>query len=308
MDWLEISVCVHNEGVEIVASLFDEMKTGGVIIEDPAVIIKYAKEIHPDEWGISEKVSFNDLPVVKSYLPVDVSLESRLNGFYNALNQLDLRPVPQVSTRRVADEDWANKWRAYYKPVRVGQRLVIKPCWEQWHGNSRDLVIEMDPGMAFGCGTHPTTGLCLRLLEKYLHSGAIVYDVGTGSGILAVAAAKLGARQVVAVDVDELACQVASANVEKNRVAGLVEVVHGNLLDLIEGKADLVVANIIASVVTSFTPDAAKALVPGGLFIASGIISSRAQAVRSAIKEAGLTIREQIYEGQWVAFVGENKE
>ncbi|MDD4169729.1 MAG: 50S ribosomal protein L11 methyltransferase [Desulfotomaculaceae bacterium] len=305
MDWLEISVCTHAAAIEIVADLFDEMRTGGVIIEDPAVIIKYAQEIHPDEWGISKKVSITDLPVVKSYLPVDTNLKSRLYGFYEALNQLALSPLPQVSTRRVADEDWANNWRAYYKPVRVGRRLVIKPYWEQWHCSSSDLVIEMDPGMAFGCGTHPTTSLCLRLLEKYLHSGATVYDVGTGSGILAIAAAKLGARRVVAVDVDEVACQVASGNVEKNQVAGLVQVVQGNLLDLVEGKADLVVANIIASVITGFTPAAARALVPGGLFIASGIISSRAQEVRTAIKEAGLVVSEQLHEDQWVAFVGD---
>lgn len=305
MDWLEIAVYTHAEGMEMVSNLFDDMKTGGVVIEDPAVIIKYAAETDPEEWGISKKVSATDPAVVKSYLPVDANLDSRLDSFYKALEQLALYPAPQVFTRRVADEDWANNWRAYYKPVRVGRRLVIKPYWEEWQSNSLDLVIEMDPGMAFGCGTHATTALCLGLLEKYLQSGSTVYDVGTGSGILAVAAAKLGAGQVVAVDVDEVACQVAQANVNKNQVEGLVQVVRGNLLDLLEGKADLVVVNIIASVIIGFTPAAASALTPGGLFIASGIISGRAREVGAAMQAAGLVIRELLYAGQWVAIVGE---
>jgi len=305
LDWLEIAVCTQPEGVEAIADLFEEMQTGGVIIEDPAVILRYAMEIHPDEWGISKKVTSNDLPVVKSYLPAGQGLDRRLAGFYSALKRLALNPPPQVSIRIVTDEDWANAWRAYYKPVRVGRRLVVKPSWEEWYPGEGDLVIDIDPGMAFGCGTHATTSLCLRLLEVYVRSGATVYDVGTGSGILAIAAARLGAGRVVAVDLDEVACRVAAENVERNRVAGVVQVVRGNLLDLVEGQADLVVCNIIAGVITGFAPDASRALARGGLFIASGIIRDRAPDVRAAMESAGLAIREQLDEGQWVAFVGE---
>jgi len=305
VNWLEIAVCTHPEGVELVAELFDEMQTGGVVIEDPAVILRYEMEVHPDEWGISEKITDRDLPVVKSYLPVGQGLDRRLAGFYAALKRLALNPAPQVRIRMVADEDWANAWRAYYKPVRAGQRLVVKPSWEEWSPGEGDLVIDMDPGMAFGCGTHATTSLCLRLLEVYVHSGATVYDVGTGSGILAIAAAKLGAGRVVAVDLDEMACRIAAENIERNKVSGVVQVVHGNLLDLVGGQADLVVSNIIAGVIIGFAPDASRALVRGGLFIASGIIRDRASDVCAAMKSAGLAIRERLEEGQWVAFVGE---
>jgi len=302
---VEITVCTLPGTVEVVAELFEEMKTGGVIIEDPAVILRYAAETHPDEWGVPGKVSEHDWPLVKSYLPVDPDLDRRLSDFYQALERLALSPAPQVSIRRVVDEDWANAWRAYYKPVRAGQRLVVKPSWEEWSREEGDLVIEMDPGMAFGCGTHTTTLLCLRLLEVYVRSGITVYDVGTGSGILAVAAAKLGAGRVIAVDLDDLACRVAVENVIRNKVTGIVKVVHGNLLDLVEGRADLMVSNIIASVIINFTPAASRALVPGGIFIASGIIRDHALKVRDAMEAAGLAIREQLSEGHWVAFVGE---
>lgn len=305
MDWLEITVCTSPGTVEAVTELFEEMKTGGVIIEDPAVILRYAAETHPDEWGVPGKVSEHDWPRVKSYFPVDQDLNSRLSDFHHALELLALNQVPQVSTRRVADEDWANAWRAYYKPVRAGQRLVVKPSWTEWRRKKGDLVIEMDPGMAFGCGTHTTTLLCLRLLEEYVNSDATVYDVGTGSGILAVAAAKLGAGRVTATDLDELACRVALENVARNQVNGIVRVVHGNLLDLVEGRADLIVSNIIASVIMNLAPDASRALVPGGIFIASGIIRDRAMAVRAVLEASGLAIRDQLCEGHWVAFVGE---
>lgn len=306
MDWLEVTVCASPGTVEAVAELFEEMETGGVIIEDPAVILRYAAETHPDEWGVPGKVSEHDWPLVKSYFPVNQGLNRRLSDFYQALESLSFNnQVPRVSTRRVADEDWANAWRAYYKPVRAGQRLVVEPSWLEWNGAAGDLVIEMDPGMAFGCGTHATTLLCLRLLEMHVHSGATVYDVGTGSGILAVAAAKLGAGRVTATDLDETACQVALENVARNQAAGIVRVVHGNLLDLVEGQADLIVSNIIADVIISLTPDASRALAPDGIFIASGIIADRAGEVRAAMETHGLAVRDRLGEGHWVALVGE---
>ncbi|MDF9409290.1 50S ribosomal protein L11 methyltransferase [Pelotomaculum isophthalicicum JI] len=305
MDWLEITVYTSPGTVEAVAELFEEMETGGVIIEDPAVILRYAAETHPDEWGVPGKVSEHDWPLVKSYFPVNQGLNRRLSNFHRALELLAFNPVPRVSTRRIADEDWANAWRAYYKPVRAGQRLVVKPSWVEWSGKEGDLVIEMDPGMAFGCGTHTTTLLCLRLLEMHVHSGATVYDVGTGSGILAVAAAKLGAGRVTATDLDETACQVALENVARNQAARIVRVVQGNLLDLVKGQADLIVSNIIADVIINLIPDASRALVPGGIFIASGIIRDRAEEVRAAMEAYGLAVRDQLCEGHWVAFVGE---
>lgn len=294
------------EGVVQVAEIFQEMGVGGVVIEDPAVILSYAARTHPDEWAVPPGAAEPGPPRVKGYLPVDHELEQRLNAFKSALGRLPLNPTPTVSTCTVAEEDWAGAWRAYYKPVRVGRRFLIKPSWEDYTPVEKELVIEIDPGMAFGCGTHPTTSLCLKLLEKYIQAGQTVYDVGTGSGILAIAAAKLGAGRIVAIDLDPLACRVAVENVKRNDLADKVQVMQGNLLDLIEDSAGLVVSNIIADVIMDFTPDAAAVLAPGGIFIASGIINHRAAEVRTAIEAAGLSIREQVEDGQWVALVAEN--
>lgn len=307
MDWLEIAVRIPPEGMELVADIFQELGAGGVIIEDPAVILRYAAETHPDEWAVSPGVTKDEMPTIKGYLPMGDGLVKWLEELKSALSRLNLSPTPEVNTRTVVEEDWENAWKAYYKPVRVGRRLVVKPSWEDYSAGEGDLVIEMDPGMAFGCGTHATTSLCLRLLEKYIRTGDKVYDVGTGSGILAIASAKLGAGRVLAVDLDPLACRVAAENIMRNDVADKVQVLQGNLLELVEDSADLVVSNIIASVIAGFAPDASRALAPGGKFIASGIIRERAVEVRTAVAAAGLVVQEQLAEGEWVALVAGKK-
>jgi ribosomal protein L11 methyltransferase len=300
VEWLEIAVRTPAEGVELISGILIEMGTGGVVIEDPALILQYARDVHPDEWGIQE-TALKGHPVVKGYLPCDEWLSDRVEELKTAINQLGLDTRPEINTGVVAEEDWANAWKKYYQTVRIGERLVIKPSWEDYTPQAGDLVIEMDPGMAFGCGTHATTALCLKLLEKYITPGITVYDIGTGSGILAVAAAKLGAGQVLAVDIDPVACRAALENVKRNNVSSRVSVRQGNLMELLDNRADLVVANIIADVIAGFAPDAAKALSKDGLFIASGIIRDKAEMVRGAVETAGLTVCEQLEEGLWIA-------
>lgn len=302
MDWLEVAVQVPPEGVELVADIFQNMGTGGVVIEDPAVILSYAAVTDPDEWGVEIQAPGERRPVVKGYLAYSTELSLQLEQIKDALNNLGLNPAPVVSTCKVSEQDWANCWKAYYKPVRIGKRLVVKPIWEDYPVVAGELVIEMDPGMAFGCGTHPTTALCLKLLEKYVKDGETVYDVGTGSGILAIAAALLGADRVVAIDHDPVACRTAVANVERNGVAGRVMVVQGDLLSAVDGrKTGLIVANIIAGVIVNLAEDVPKTLVPGGIFIASGIISERRDEVVAALESAGLSIIEQLEDSGWVA-------
>lgn len=306
MDWLEITVSTPPEGVEPVAVIFQETGAGGVVIEDPAVILQYAAQIHPEEWAVPPGAAKDSMPLVKGYLPVDNELPKQLEGFKAALSRLVLFPPPKVSTRIIPEKDWAGAWKAYYKPERIGRRLVVKPSWESYSASKNELIIEIDPGMAFGSGTHTTTTMCLKLLEKYIQPGLTVYDIGTGTGILAITAAKLGAGQVTAVDLDSLACKVAAGNVERNSVAGQVRVMRGNLLDLLDGGVGLIVSNILADVIISLAPDAARALAPGGIFIASGIIRERAGDVCAALEAAGLLICEQMEDGQWVALVTKN--
>jgi ribosomal protein L11 methyltransferase len=302
LEWLEIAVRVSADKVETASDILIEMGTGGVVIEDPALILKYAREAHPDEWAVPEAAD-SGRPLVKGYLPCGEGLPDRVEALTKILKQRGLEPGFEVYTRIVAEEDWANAWKEYYRTTRVGQRLVIKPSWLEYQQLAGDLVIEMDPGMAFGCGTHATTALCLRLLEKNIRPGMTVYDIGTGSGILAAAAAKLGAGRVLAVDIDSVACKAAQENAARNKVSDLVSVRQGSLAEHLDSGADLVVANIIADVIADFAPDAAAVLSPGGIFIASGIIRDRLDMVIDAVEAAGFSVCEALEEGLWVALV-----
>ncbi|ACV63959.1 ribosomal protein L11 methyltransferase [Desulfofarcimen acetoxidans DSM 771] len=300
---MEVAVRVLPEGVEPVGSIFDDLGTGGTVIEDPALSDSY-RDAPADTQALDFSTEPQAWPQVKAYLPVDDRLEERLQRLRQALADLPLREKPELSTRELPETDWATAWQAYYKPVEVGRKLVVKPSWEDYQGSGERLIIELDPGMAFGSGTHATTVMCMELLEEYLRPGDRVIDVGTGSGILAVTAAKLGAGSVRAVDNDPVAVRVALENAELNGVTDKVEVLESDLLAMLAqgaAPADLLAANIIADVIIKLAADAARFLVPGGRFIASGIIKDRDKDVRTAINKAGFTVREIKRDGEWVA-------
>ncbi|TYO97249.1 50S ribosomal protein L11 methyltransferase [Desulfallas thermosapovorans] len=300
MTWLEIAVTAPAELVEVVANVFNEIGSGGVVIEDPALIVELVTKGNAETVSPALELPQGGQTTVKGYFCCDCSLPERLESLSRRLTNLPVR----WRTREVREQDWATAWQKYYKPLRVGKNIVVKPYWEDYCARVGEIIIELDPGMAFGCGTHATTAMCLVLLEEFAPGCAVVYDVGTGSGILAVAAALLGARQVSAVDIDETAVRAARENARRNGVADRVSVARGNLLDdLAAGQADLVVANIIADVIISLAPAAAAALKPGGRLIASGIINERAREVRRALVAAGLEPVKELTEGEWVAVV-----
>lgn len=303
MDWLEVTVHVPAELVEPVADMLVEMGAGGVVIEDPAVLIEHAARTHPEEWAVPPLPVPAGRALVKAYFPEESSREKLLGALQLELSRIPAGCALEVDCRLLPRDDWATAWRAHYRTMRVGDKIVVKPAWEEYQAAAGEIVIEMDPGQAFGCGTHPTTAMCLRLMEKYLRGGEVIYDVGTGSGILAVAAARLGASRVVAVDVDPLAVRAARENAERNGVDGRVQVLRGNLLDAAEGSAGLVVANIIADVIITLAPAAASVLNPGGVFISSGIIAQRSGEVLAALGADGFAVEERVTEGEWVAFV-----
>lgn len=304
MNWLEVAVQVPPEGLELVAEIFHDLGTGGVVIEDPAVIQRYESVTDPDEWGV-KGLQPDASPVVKGYFAVNESLTGRLEELKAAVANLELLPAPRISYCEIAEEDWANCWKAYYKPVRLGKHLVIKPSWEDFQAETGDIIIELDPGMSFGSGNHPTTTMCLELLEKHIQGGESVYDIGTGSGILAIAAALLGAGSVKAVDLDPVACVTAIENVRRNGVADRVQINEGDLLSSLDGKADIIVANIIARVIAQLAADVVGRLAPGGIFIASGIISEKGPEVIAALEKNGLNVIEQLKSGDWVALVAQ---
>jgi ribosomal protein L11 methyltransferase len=247
---------------------------------------------------------------VIGYLPVDDRLEGTLLRLREALHALPAAGIagvpPDISVRFVEEADWANAWKQYFKPQRVGERLVVKPTWEAWDAGADEVVIQIDPGMAFGTGLHATTRLCLRALESRVVPGAEVADVGTGSGILAVAAALLGAARVTAVDIDPLAVRIARENAAVNRVEDVVTVTESASPP--PGAFGIVVANILADVILSMAPALRDALRPDGLLIASGIIDTRADDVRRGLTAAGLLVTETRAEGEWAAILAGRTE
>ncbi|MTI81485.1 MAG: 50S ribosomal protein L11 methyltransferase [Firmicutes bacterium] len=301
MKWLEIAVDIPAEGLEMVSLIFEELGSGGVVIDDPAII--YSK-MQSGEWDICEYPDVQPqqkAPVVKGYFPLDENSSFLIGDLENRIGRLGYQP--KIFTREVKEEDWATAWKAYYKPFKVGKKFLVKPNWEELDNSSDRLLLDMDPGMAFGCGTHPTTSMCMELIEDYVCGDEEVCDVGTGSSILAIAAAKLGANHVVAVDLDKTAVKVARSNVQLNNVEDKVQVLHGDLLSQYNGQADVVIANIVADVIIKLAPDAAKVLKPGGYFITSGIIDHREEEVISLLKQQGFDLVKRRTNGDWRALV-----
>lgn len=302
IDTNEIAVTVSSVGEEAVTDLFYRVGCQGVVVEAPELIKEYI------DSGVWDYHNFQDLEitgecVVKGYFPEDERLDMRLISLREEILLLkELFPEWTLQTKsiRVREEDWANEWKHYFKPIRVGRHFLIKPTWEDLKNPENDTVlIEIDPGMAFGTGTHPTTTLCLEAIEDYVGKGQEVFDIGTGSGILAVAAAKLGAR-VQAGDIDTLAVRIAQRNVNLNNVADRVKVEAGNLGEVLQGKADVVIANIIADVIIEILPQLPNLLKRDGVFIASGIIKNRAADVIFKMTEAGLEVKGQKEDSGWV--------
>ncbi|MEG0766964.1 MAG: 50S ribosomal protein L11 methyltransferase, partial [Clostridia bacterium] len=243
--------------------------------------------------------------LVRAYFAADACAGERIASVRERLAQaedvgFDMGSLA-LALQNVREEDWAENWKQYYKPFRAGKTLVVKPTWEPYDAQAGDCVMEIDPGMAFGTGTHETTAMCLTLVERYMRPDMTVLDVGTGSGILSIAAALLGARRVLAVDLDPTAVRVARENIEHNHLAQVVEAREGDLLAGVDIRADLVVANIIANVIILLSPAVGAHLKPGGVFLCSGIIREREQDVRDALQAAGYCPIDALYQGEWVA-------
>lgn len=305
MKWLEIAVSVKRQDIDAVSAAFDGIETGGVVIEDPALIYDVAVKGNSETIALDIPADPDSPPVIKGYLPVDHRLSPKLAELYESLGAIDRDYPGQVILSEMEDCNWMEKWREFYQPVRVGRRLLVKPSWVPVDQAEGLLVIEMDPGMAFGCGTHPTTTMCMCMLEDLIKGGETVFDVGTGSGILAITAAKLGAAGVLAVDSDPTAIRVARDNVAASGLEGSIRVREGNLLDGIDTPAGVIVANIVADVIIKLVPQASLLLTRGGKFLASGIIAGRSDQVAGALDGSGLKIIKTSLEGEWVAFLAE---
>ncbi|MBQ8159562.1 MAG: 50S ribosomal protein L11 methyltransferase [Clostridia bacterium] len=310
---MEIVVSTTTPGSDLVSELLTQIGAEGTMVEDRSVV--------PDPnqpsgyWELIDPSLVDTMPEdvrVHAWLTPDASLGDRLTELKSRLRDLQAQSLPfdpgtlEVTCQSVEDPNWAEAWKKFYKPFRAGQRLVVKPSWEQWEKQDGDLIIEMDPGMAFGSGTHETTSLCLALLEDVVNASSRVIDVGCGSGILAIGAALLGARDVLATDIDPDAVRVARENIERNHLTDVIRAQAGNLLDNVSETCDVCVANIIADVIMSFASPLRAHIVPGGYFISSGIIRERGDEVQEALTQAGYEILRRVEKGEWVAFLSRN--
>ena len=303
MDWIEITISTNTQGADIVSEALMRQGAVGTQIIDRSDVPDPAKPT--GFWELIDPKMIDEMPEdvqVKAWFE---SLEA-LRGLENCLAALpemtgmDLGTL-KASTQGVHEQDWAECWKQYYKPFRAGKRLVIKPSWESWQAQPEDLIIELDPGMAFGTGTHETTAMCVEMIEKHYHGGSVL-DVGTGSGILAIAAARLGATQVLGVDIDPMAVQVAKENVENNGLSDRIDIRQGDLVAGLEGvQCDFAVANILADVIALLAGPLRRCLAANATFVCSGILREREDDVQQVLAQNGYTVFDRQQKGDWVA-------
>ena len=306
MQWAEVSVDTSHEATELVSEILQELGAAGVVIEDPALLNEY---IRSGLWDYTDLKESEETEVVrvKAYWALDEELEGKLQRLAARLDGMTAHGIDTgagaVSWKAVADEDWAETWKEFFHTEKIGARTVIKPTWEEYEAGAGEIVAELDPGAAFGTGQHATTALCIRALEELVRPGMTVFDVGTGSGVLAIVAAKLGAKRVEAVDFDPVAVRVARENVRQNDVEDIVRTGQSDLLKSVEGRADLIIANIIADIIVRLFGEVKGALAEGGTMLLSGIIEDRLPDVVEAAGRHGFSIEKIEQEKGWAAVV-----
>ncbi len=298
--WLELAVAADHEAVEAVSEILSRAAPGGTSVEPAFELV---------EDGLAARIDLARPALVRAYLPVLAphavrDAVARAERELGHLQAFGLRPIGDLSARLVHEADWANAWKAHFPVQRIGERIVIRPTWRRHRRQPGDVVLALDPGMAFGTGLHPTTRLCLAAVESLGDRGALggarVLDVGSGSGILSIAAGLLGAASVLALDVDPIAVEATGANARRNRLARVVRAREGSAPSG-EGPFDIVLANLIASLLVSLADGLVADLRPGGTLLASGIFANREAEVAAAFESRGLSIARRWTEGDWVA-------
>lgn len=308
MKWTELCIHTTNEAIEPISNILHEAGAGGVVIEDSQELDKDRKTAYGEIYELDPDDYPDEGVRLKAYLPVNSFLGETVSEIKQAINNLllfdiDIGPS-NISLSEVNEEDWATAWKKYYKPVKISDRITITPTWEDYQPVSTDeLIIELDPGMAFGTGTHPTTVLSIQALEQYLKKGDQVIDVGCGSGVLSIASVRLGAEEVLALDLDDAAVHSTKLNAKVNKVSEYIQVKQNNLLDRVDKQADIIVANILAEIILRFEENAFRLLKGGGTFIASGIIQQKKTEVSNGLEKAGFLIEEVNQMEDWISII-----
>lgn len=335
MKYIEVTIHTEPNKIDLLTCVLMDMGIAGFVVSDPEDVDDFLNKEHDYDWDyVSDEVLHQkeEKPGITFYLDDDEAGRALLSRLRDMAKQEQEdegeesrseersedraeRHDEEVSEdraegvgpfellfRNADDEEWKDNWKEYFKPARVTDRIVVKPSWESYEKQLDDLVIEIDPGMAFGTGTHPTTSLCMRLLEKYIESpDDVVLDVGCGSGILSIASALLGVKRTVGVEIDPVAVQVSKENVALNGLQQSIEIMEGDLTKGLELKADIVVANLMADLVMLLSEDVAKHLRGKAIYISSGILIEKKETVAAAVEACGFTILEILEEGEWCA-------
>lgn len=312
MKWSELCIHTTNEAIEPISNILHEAGASGVVIEDPLELVKEREDQFGEIYQLNPKDYPDEGVMVKAYLPVTSFLGETVDAIKESINNLSIHNIDigrnTITVSEVNEEEWATAWKKYYHPVKISERFTIVPTWEEYTPVSSDeLIIELDPGMAFGTGTHPTTVMCIQALERTVRKGDHVVDVGTGTGVLSIASAMLGASSVLALDLDEVAVKSAKINSKLNKTHEVVTVAQNNLLNGVEQQAEVVVANILAEVIIRFTEDVARVVKKDGYFISSGIILQKKDEVRAAIERSGFEIIETIQMEDWIAMIAKRQ-
>lgn len=297
--WQELSVVVNREAQEAVANILVESGSQGVAIEDSADYLgpvgKYG-ELFPE-------VEQSDMIRITAYYPESMAIEAIKSEVSQAIRQLPDFGLKtgqmSLSYHELAEADWAENWKRYYQPTRISHDLTIVPSWTDYQPSQGEKIIKLDPGMAFGTGTHPTTKMSLYALEQVLRGGETVLDVGTGSGVLSIASSLLGAKAIYAYDLDDVAVRVAQENIALNPDMGNIHVATGNLLEGVNQEADVIVANILADILVNLTDDAYRLVKDEGYLILSGIIAEKLDLVLESAYSSGFLLETQMMQGEW---------
>ena len=314
MEWMEIKVLTTTEAADLISEILLEMGSEGTVIEDRNDV--FANQRPEGQWDIIDPAIADRIGEdvkVSGFFPADerlgdalAALRERLRRLGETAGELPLGKL-EIVMNDFEDEDWSQSWKRAFQPVRLGEHFVVRPGWIECSLEAGDREIVIDPGLAFGTGTHETTGMCMALVEKYVRPGMTVIDIGTGSGILAIAAAHMGASRVLATDLDPVAARVAAENARDNGFGEAIETRCGDLLQVVDEAGDVVIANIIADAILQLVGPVRACIADGGVFISSGIAADRRAEVEAALTAAGYEILDAPVKGEWAAFAARKR-
>jgi ribosomal protein L11 methyltransferase len=313
LKWTEVNVKTTNEAVEAVSSIFDGLDAVGVKIENALDFANYHASSPSELFELKDIPHITEGAIISAYYPDSTDMSAVLDQLKQKVHQLTDFGLnvgeASITTLEVQDDNWATAWKKYYHPVRITRYLTVKPSWSDYEASQPDeKVISLDPGMAFGTGTHPTTRLCLQALEMILRGGETLYDVGTGSGVLSIAAKYLGAGVIEAFDVDDIAVASAQENFDLNPVATDIAVRPNDLLKGISRKVDVIVANILSEILVPLIPQAKDLLNQDGYFVMSGIIDDKLDLIIETLLANDFKIEEVLHYGEWRGVIATNKK